>query len=279
MSYRSILVHLDRNPTCTQRVQVAIDVARHHNAQLIGVAPTGLPYMPYAAGMEGVGLYYAETAKALRDLAQESVRAFDQQTAATGLTAVVSMQLNQEAGAAIATHGRCTDLVVLSQIDPRADDAAVGRDFVEYVLLNVARPVLIVPYAGTFSGMSQAAVVAWDGSRESARAVADALPMLKAAQKVTVMVFNQASATGDASSTVSATDIAPYLARHGVNVELSNEQTGIDIGNAILSRLADYGADLLVMGGYSHSRFREAILGGVTKTILSHMTVPVLMSH
>jgi nucleotide-binding universal stress UspA family protein len=279
MSYRSILVHLDRSATCTQRVQVAIELARHHHAQLIGVAPTGLPYMPYAAGMEGVGLYYAETAKALRDLAQESVRAFDQQTAATGLTASVSMPLNQEAGAAIATHGRCTDLVVLSQVDPRADDIAVGRDFVEYVLLNVARPVLILPYAGTFSGISNAAVVAWDGSRESARAVADALPMLKAAQKVTVMVFNQASATGDASSTASATDIAPYLARHGVNVELSNEQTGIDIGNAILSRLADYGADLLVMGGYSHSRFREAILGGVTKTILSHMTVPVLMSH
>lgn len=279
MAYRSILVHLDRSAICKKRVQVAIELARQHNAQLIGVAPTGLPYMPYAAGMEGVGLYYAETAKALRDLAQQSARAFDQQVAATGLLNAVSMQINQEAGATIATHGRCTDLIVLGQADPHAEDSTVGRDFVEYVLLNTARPVLIVPYAGEFGGTYKSAAVAWDGSRESARAVADALPLLKAAGKVTVMVFNQASATGDAASTAAATDIAPYLARHGVNVELSGEQTGIDIGNAILSRLADYGADLLVMGGYSHSRFREAILGGVTKTILTHMTVPVLMSH
>jgi nucleotide-binding universal stress UspA family protein len=122
-------------------------------------------------------------------------------------------------------------------------------------------------------------VVGWDASREAARAVRDALPLLTQAKVVEVVSVNPRPADlghGD----VPGADIALYLARHGVNVEVQRIETReLDVGNALLSHVASEAADLLVMGGYGHARLREIMLGGATRTILHDMTVPVLMSH
>ncbi len=122
-------------------------------------------------------------------------------------------------------------------------------------------------------------MVAWDASREAARAVSDALPILERASSVAVVSVNPRSRDfghGD----VPGADIALHLARHGVKVDVQRIETrDLDVGNALLSHVASESADLLVMGGYGHSRLREMVLGGATRTILGEMTVPVLMSH
>jgi nucleotide-binding universal stress UspA family protein len=170
---------------------------------------------------------------------------------------------------------RYADLVVLGQAPP---DEVTGRIFIELpeqVVLSSGRPILAIPYAGSHLGIGDRVLVAWDGSREATRAVHDALPILVKASKVTVLSIDDKN-PGSASSI----DMAAHLARHGVAVEASEttsaEQT---VGDTLLSRAAEMGVDLIVMGAYGHSRAREWIIGGVTRHILSYMTVPVLMSH
>jgi nucleotide-binding universal stress UspA family protein len=146
-------------------------------------------------------------------------------------------------------------------------------------LLYCGGPVMIVPYMGPAATFGERVIVAWDASREAARAVNDALPLLKRAKQVGVVSVNPRPwpfAHGEEPGA----DIGLHLARHGVKVEVQRvEGRDIDTANAILSHVADRSADLLVMGGYGHSRLRELVLGGVTRTILTEMIVPVLMSH
>jgi len=137
--------------------------------------------------------------------------------------------------------------------------------------------VLVMPYAGTFDVVGKRALLAWNASREATRATTDALPFLRAADKVVVApVKPDRAAHGEAPGT----DIGLYLSRHGVRVEVAAiEGTELDAGSALLSRAADLSIDLIVMGAYGHSRMSELILGGVTRTMMESMTVPVLMSH
>ena len=136
----------------------------------------------------------------------------------------------------------------------------------------------MVPYAGSFSKVGEHVLVAWDASREATRALTDALPLLKRARRVTVMAVNPEKAHRHGAEP--GADIALFLARHGVKVEATAQSSGgLDVGNFLLSRIADLDVDLLVMGAYGHARLRELMLGGVTQTILSSMTVPVLFSH
>jgi nucleotide-binding universal stress UspA family protein len=181
---------------------------------------------------------------------------------------------------AMVTQARYADLVVVSQCDP-ADSAAGQLEVLpEHVALYGGRPVLVLPYAGKFERIDRHALVAWDGSRAAIRAVTDAVPLLRRSGKVTLAIFNPESQYGVHGEQPGA-DMALYLARHGVNVEVlvQNTPQGLDVGNALLSLSADLGIDLLVMGAYGHLRWRELVLGGVTRTIMRTMTVPVLMAH
>ena len=284
MTYKSIVVHVDHSDACRQRVALAIELAQSQQAHLTGVVPTGVIYYPYGGGGYGgggnaMGIYYEAATTELREVAQQSVDSFKRQVAQAGLPSAECRIANEDAITALTLHGHYADLVVLSQSNPDIRGIAANAVLPQHVLLHVARPVLLVPYAGTFSHIGQQVMVAWDSGRESARAVADALPILKLAAKVHVIVFNGKKGAPDGHGPHPGTEIALYLSRHGVNVEASEEETSIDIGSALLSRMSDYGSDMLVMGGYGHSRFRETILGGITRTILEHMTVPVLMSH
>jgi nucleotide-binding universal stress UspA family protein len=144
-------------------------------------------------------------------------------------------------------------------------------------LFESGRPVLIVPYIQKTPLKLGRMMACWDGSRSAARAIADALPILARAK--TVEIF---TVTGEAGkdSELEGSDIAHHLARHGVRVEVERQVADdIDVGSVILSRAADSSADLIVMGGYGHSRLREFVLGGATRKILASMTAPVLMSH
>ena len=188
------------------------------------------------------------------------------------------LEVHPEPESSLSLQARYSDLVVISQADRDEPAAGVVADLPEYVMLNCARPVLIVPFAGRFDHVGNNALIAWDGSMEATRAVTNAIPLLKRAKNVTIALFNPA-AQFDVHGEQPGADIALFLARHDIKVEIAQQHTEIDIGNALLSLAADIRSDLIVMGGYGHTRFRELLLGGVTKTVLKTMTVPVLMSH
>ena len=172
-------------------------------------------------------------------------------------------------------HARYADLAVAGQIDPENPPPGSAARLPEQLALASGRPVLIVPYAGKYDSVGRRVLVAWSRTRESARALNDALPILKQADQVAVLSINP-----DRDGTLPGADIALHLARHGVKAEAtSTVAEDIDIGNTLLSRAADFGSDLIVMGCYGHSRARELIMGGATREILRHMTAPVLMSH
>ena len=169
------------------------------------------------------------------------------------------------------------DVAITGQIDPGKPPPGGWARLPEQLALASGRPALIVPYAGRFETAGRRVLVAWSRTRESARALNDALPILERASQVTVLSVNPRP--GEAGELPGA-DISLHLARHGVKAEAaSTVADDIDVGNTLLSRAADLGADLIVMGCYGHSRMRELILGGTTREVLRHMTVPVLMSH
>jgi nucleotide-binding universal stress UspA family protein len=182
--------------------------------------------------------------------------------------------------ATVALHARYADLTVLGQANPydpqagRSDDATVVT-----TVMSSGRPVLVVPFAGEFPTLAEHVLVAWNASREAARAVNDALPLLERAKMVTVLAINPRHGIGGHGD-VPAADIALHLARHGVRAEASHTVArDIPDGEALLSYAADIGADLIVAGAYGHSRAREMVFGGVTRTLLAEMTVPVFLSH
>ena len=149
----------------------------------------------------------------------------------------------------------------------------------EELALGSGRPVLVVPYIGSAVSPGKRVVIAWDASREAARAVADALPLLARASSLWVVTID-GKGSGMIDRSDSAEDLCRYLADHGMQAKPDRLQTeeGSE-ADILLSRIADFGADLLVMGCYGHTRLRELVLGGMTREILQHMTVPVLMSH
>jgi nucleotide-binding universal stress UspA family protein len=178
---------------------------------------------------------------------------------------------------ALSTHARYSDLLVLTQDSDDGQPRMSG--FADNVLLDCARPVLMVPYVGAAVPIGGTAVVAWNGTRESTRAVNDALPLLSLAKQVQVVVI-EPDDTPLRNAPLPGADISAHLARHGLNVEAKVlHGSGISAGNLLLSHAADVSANLIVMGAYGHSRLREMILGGVTHQLLQEMTVPVLMSH
>jgi nucleotide-binding universal stress UspA family protein len=173
-------------------------------------------------------------------------------------------------------HARYADLAIIGQ---RSEHTGSVSDYypsiAEEVVLGAGRPVLVVPYIGSPATVGKRVLVAWNGSREAARALNDALPILERAEHVTVLVID-----ADGAGRTPGADIAAHLARHGVRAEASHVPSGgIGIGDALLSRAADLACDLIVMGAYGHSRVREFVMGGASRHMFDHMTVPVLMAH
>jgi nucleotide-binding universal stress UspA family protein len=167
----------------------------------------------------------------------------------------------------------------MGQSDSDDSESVFVDELIATTILSTARPTLIVPHIGIRGTLGENALVAWDGGREASRAVADALPFLKRAKRVTVITVNPESG-GHAVDSPAVSRLTAYLQTHGVAAIVDRDSVSdISIGERLLSRAADLGSDLIVMGGYAHTRLRELVLGGVTRTMLEKMTVPVLMSH
>lgn len=281
MTYRSMLVLLDQDPLCAARVDIAVRLARSFESHLVGLAPTGLIDVPMPPEIGGNFAELTELAWAqLRDDARAAAGRFREAAAAAGLGSCESVVDENDAAASLVRHAHCSDLAIVTQANPRVRGHAAVQAMVEQAVLYSARPTLVLPYAGRFEHVGRRALVAWDDSREATRALTDALPLLRRAQAVQVVWWNEGGM--DDESPVAHQRLAAlqqWLAWQGVAAEVAVESTAIPIGEAMLSRAADLGSDLLVMGAYGHARWAESMLGGATRSLLQAMTVPVLMSH
>ena len=277
--YKTILVHVDESPRSAQRTAVAARLALREEAHLVGAAMTGmqtslLPMGGYELTFEVAGFSIDD----LRAEANVSLDAFEVAARQVGVNSIERRCIDEEPGMGISMQARYCDLVVISQSAPGEFLPRLRSDFPDYVVLNSPRPVLVLPAQGGADTLGQRITVAWNGSPEAARAVASAIPMLQRAQQVDLVVFDPAT-EGAIHGEDPGADIALYLARHGIRVEVSTSDAGVDGGHALLSFAQKKSSDLIVMGAYGHSRFREILLGGMTRGMLADSTVALWMAH
>jgi nucleotide-binding universal stress UspA family protein len=287
MSYKTILVHIDDSPQSSARVAAGLLLARRFDAHLIGAAPTGVSrflyqLMPSADADPTLALHL----DFVRERAQQAVAAFHAQVQAETPLSCEARLLDDEAGEGMALHARGADLVLVGQADPHHAHVNLPADFAAHVVLHAGRPVLVLPHGTPPATIATRVLLSWDGGKEAARALAMALPLLEQASEVQIAVFDtggSSRATADAL----AADPVTWLARHGVAATLTVHKVETRrtphrrhaVGDALLALAEASGTDLLVMGAYGHSRLRETILGGVTRTVFEEMTMPVLMAH
>lgn len=275
MTYKTILTYVDDDPASAQRLESAIAEARRYDAHLSVAAMAFEPEVPAYAFGEAVGVLMADIAKQAREQAEALAQVTRQKLTVEGLRFDVSPLTSSYPMWAhdFGLMAQFADLVVLGQpYGVKAEDAAV--DALEGALFDGDAAVLVCPETPA-QHAPRNILIAWNGSRESIRAVRRALPLIEKAEAVEIAVFDPPSwdlAPGEA--------LATMLARRGlaVTVQIRPSQ-GERVSEALRQRLVELGADLLVMGAYSHSRFREYILGGVTREMLEDVTIPVLMAH
>ena len=280
MTYRTILVHCDASKAALARIELAATLAERHQAHLVGLHARP-PFEPpvYDTGGYAIDLMFREHEAALKESEEASAQAF---AVATKAKAVRSEWRSVEGWTddLLAVHARYADLTVVGQSDP----AARGRlptpaGLPENLAIASGRGVLVVPFIGVRQEVGRNVMLCWNASREAARAAAEALPLLKDAATVTILVV-EPKVSDSSHGPEPGADVATWLTRHGIKVTVQRDVApDSDVGSVILSRAMDHGSDLIVMGIYGHSRLREVILGGASRTLLSSMTVPVLLAH
>jgi nucleotide-binding universal stress UspA family protein len=255
----------------------AISVADTFEAHLLGVAFIYDPIIPGTV-MGGIPPEFIESQRRESEKkAQDAIARFEQAAKRAGISYETRNVNASTAGAAerLGRLARRFDLVVVGQ--PDRDKSAPVEVVDEGVLFDSGRPVIFVPYIQKVGLKLERVMVCWDGSRSATRAIADAMPFLHKAKQIEIVMVASKAGKNDE---IPGADLGQHLARHGLKVDVKRiTSPDIDVPSTILSYAADSSADMLVMGGYGHSRLREFILGGVTRGILETMTVPTLMSH
>jgi nucleotide-binding universal stress UspA family protein len=277
-SLRTILLHIDASPRSVQRLALAHALAARYGARVTALyasTPTALT-LPFVMGhgaaemlpvLQQLDIDYRDNIKALFDRAEADA------------TAPLLWNELREARLipGFARQALCADLLVLGQHDA-SDPLTVGvpSDFIPSVLIASGRPALVVPYVGLGTAFGEDVLIAWKPTRECAHAVSAAIPFLQQTRRIHLAIADDADSVGD-----QARALEDYLRLHGVEAPIQRRAAvpSGEPGEGLLSLAADAGADLLVMGCYGHSRTRELVLGGATRTVLQSMTLPVLMAH
>jgi nucleotide-binding universal stress UspA family protein len=280
MTLKNILLHMDATDRCEERLHLAGDLAQRNDAHLSGLFVIREPFYPVYAD----GAYFPQDMidnweKDEKEDAEKAEKTFQEFVEAEGIHGEWRSEQGP-LGQVVSRHARYADLTIVGKggmDDPKHyPDPFLAED----VVMESGRPVLVVPNAGHFAGFGKRVLVCWNASREAVRAINDAMPLLQLADKVTVLVVNPEKPSSGDHGDIPSADIALYLARHGVKAEATSVKSNqSDVGGIILSRAFDADADMIVAGAYGHSRTREWILGGVTKTLLHETTVPAFMSH
>jgi nucleotide-binding universal stress UspA family protein len=290
MGFRDILVVLDGGPASEERLRLAARIAREQGACLSAAflqadRPVKLRSTPQgqqnALTLGVSSILTGATASVEADGCETQAEVFERRFR----DCLRSMDdegewhcIHRPDPAALLTLAKGADLVVIGQVNPHVgSNPSWYRP--EEVVINCGRPVLMVPYIGTFGQAGRRVLIAWDGSREAVRAVNDALPILHPAKKVTLMTV-RAQTRDFQPDRIPMQNMIRHLARHGIVAEADHTLRGDNkIHDVLLSLTVDIAADLMVAGAYHRSPLREALIGGVSRGLLHHMTVPVLMSH
>lgn len=274
---KDLLVYLDGSKADENRIAHAEALATRHNAFLTGLYCNQLPEVMIAseAGMASVEMVaqMQETARHEGDAkAAALLSRFDRLGVLNEIRRFDTY--SSQLGSAISGEARTADLFIATR---PYGSAGSNHEALESVLFNSGRACLFVPPTGTPRPFD-AVLLAWRNSREAARAVSEALPILVAAKQVIVAMVSEGESPEEQGISPGA-DIARYLDRHGAKVTLRTISGWSNAGEALLNEAEKTAADLLVMGGYGHSRFREWILGGVTRNILTNAEIPVFVAH
>jgi nucleotide-binding universal stress UspA family protein len=274
---KDIVVNLSVGEKASPACDYAVSVAATFDAHLAGIAFLYDPIVP----VSGAGYIPADVIEAQERDNEEATRtALDRFNAACSRAGVSAEPLTLSAsfagvGEQFSRIARRFDLSIVGQSEP--EGRAVEEIIAESALFESGRPVIVVPYIQKAPLKLDNVMVCWDGSRAAARAIADSMPLLAKARRVEVVIVTNERGKRDE---IEGADIGAHLARHGLNVDVKRTALGdIDVADVLLSHAADAGSDFIVMGGYGHSRLREFVLGGVTRSIFRSMTAPVLMSH
>ena len=276
--YKTIVVHLDCGKRRSERLHLAISIAEEFGAYLIGAFALAPIHTQSYAEAEAAPIIKSLEQRQRADAEHQAAREF-RQTVGSRVAGSEWRLLRGDPVTGLAELAYYADLVVVGQHDTHKHlSDGVPDHFADDVVMAAGKPVLIVPYAGHFPSIGRRSFIAWKPTREASRAVWGALPLLQRSDAVEVGCFedeSRASSDGD----VERLQLARYLEFHGIEAKVTMTPVSIDAGYAILSRAAEFGADSITMGAYGHSRVREAVFGGATRTVLDHMTVPVIMAH
>ncbi|MEZ5536012.1 MAG: universal stress protein [Thiolinea sp.] len=274
---KEILVLVDASSASQQRVEVAVQYAEKLGAHLTGLFITPDVKIP--------GFFEKSLFREALDKHEENLRAHSDSLkavfmqATSGLAAGSDWVLEQGEFAEIAIgYSRGADMTILGQHNPSADEqATVGAP--DQVILRSGRPTLVIPYIKAPANIpAKHVLVAWDGSREATRALHDSIPLLQQAEKVEL--FTIAEPKSRAAQYAKLDLVVAHLQRYGINARGDHlSKSSLEIGDMLLNHIVDTGADMLVAGAYGHSRLREVVLGGVTRSLLGHCGIPVLMSR
>jgi nucleotide-binding universal stress UspA family protein len=274
---KDIIVNLSVTKEGSLVGKYAVSVAAALEAHLTGVAFIYDPVVP----ISGAGYIPAEVIEIQREdnetAAEAAIKSFTAATDQAGISAEPLITNASLAGASdhFARMARRFDLAIVGQAEPEI--SSMEQIIGETTLFESGRPMIMVPYIQKAPFKTDNVMICWDGSRTAARAVADAIPIIRKSGRVEIVIVTNERGKEDE---IEGADIGQHLARHGLKVDVHRISGGnIDVADALLSHAADSSADLMVMGGYGHSRLREFVLGGVTRSIFESMTLPVLLSH
>jgi nucleotide-binding universal stress UspA family protein len=277
MGYKTILVHCDASRGTAGRLGIAVDLADRFAGHVVGLhvrqAFQAPAFTDAGPAMDSLYRTYETTMRAEEAMATAAFR-----------DAVGNQGISSEWRVAdgyvdeiLAAEARVADLVIVGQAEPDSPPTATPDDLAEDIAMAAECPVLIVPYIGAAKPPGKTVMLCWNDSREAKHAAVGALPLLAAADKVIVLIIDPRASRGREEP---GADVAVWLARHGVKVTVQRDSAAdSDVGGVILSRAADHDVDLIVMGIYGHSRMRERVLGGASRTLLASMTAPLLVAH
>lgn len=276
MSYKTIVAYLSRTDGVRDVMNVALPLARKHSGHLVGVhVYSGVPVVG-TIGAQVPAEIIEQYAQSMREDADAIGAAFnkcvDGETLQTEWRRQEQKVIGTDILNMISEQVRCSDIVVMGQADSEQRVGELTAD----IILSAGRPVIVVPEKAPETDLSGKVLVAWDGSREAARAAFDALPLLKLAKSVIIATIQKHKTSAVDSG---GADFALCLARHGVKAEATTVKAKGSTHQALAELAADKDCELIVMGCYGHSRLRERLFGGATRGMLQKMSLPVLMSH
>jgi nucleotide-binding universal stress UspA family protein len=277
MALKDILVYVGNSKQCEARIDAAVGLASRHGAHIAGLYALSLPEIPSYIRAQIAEEALRHTAEAVVAAAERMENVFNEKCRLAG----VNGEWRRVDGLpypVLNLHGRYADVAIVGQRDIDQDEDP-SDELPDHLILTLGRPVLVVPKVGQYPTIGERVLIAWDASRLAARAVNDAMPLLVKAKHVVVLAVNPESGD-EGHGEIPSADICLHLARHGVHAEAQHIfAKDMSVGEMIAARTVDEGIDMIVTGAYGHARWRELVLGGVTRYLLNHMPVPVLMSH